>query len=644
MRPSRSICIHYLLILIALFLADAGLNAQLPSDTLFLDNRDEYPLSRHLYYYKTERSIEPAFLADSLRPSDFRKLSPEEALNEGFSTCTFWMAFTLKNTTAAPKDLMLQLNNPNLNEIRFYQGADSGFLLLYTTGITRTFDSRPYIYYDFVFPVRLEPGQALTYVLMASKKTEIFSTKPILISNKAFKRKEERLYIIMGFMIGIMLFNIIINLFLWVSLKDKIHLLYAVYVVATLLWLFSSLGLDFQFLFPRHPGLYAISQPVTGGITMVFMAQLAIVFLGLKRRNSKVKTLLNIAKIIVLIQTPLWYIIYYRLPEIAWVRQIQSNLFLAAILIVSVSMVIAAIERIRQGYRPAWFYLVAMLYLSFGIVKTCYTILGSADISGIVTPPTDVQTGLIVESIIIFMGIIYRYNLYKKEKDQLMKQILQQQQVSTQQIITAQEEERKRIAQDLHDDVGATLSTLLLHISNIPESGAWPIDDARKHNERSISISKKALSDLRLISRDLLPKDFATLGINQILNQRVDELNNIGNIVFDLQTEGNDQLLDDIASVTLYRVINELISNVIKHSMASSCSIQLIINEETRSVMLLMEDNGIGLPSTGSHRGIGLKNIYSRIAFLEGSINIDSNTRGTSIIIEMPLKPKENGN
>ncbi len=75
-----------------------------------------------------------------------------------------------------------------------------------------------------------------------------------------------------------MLFNIIINLFLGVSLGDKIHYLYAAYVMSALLWVLSSVGADYQFLFPDYPAVFGISQFVAGGITMVLMAQLAIVF------------------------------------------------------------------------------------------------------------------------------------------------------------------------------------------------------------------------------------------------------------------------------------------------------------------------------------------------------------------------------
>ena len=232
------------------------------------------------------------------------------------------------------------------------------------------------------------------------------------------------------------------------------------------------------------------------------------------------------------------------------------------------------------------------------------------------------------------MGIIYRYNLYKNEREKLQQSLLQQQLQSMEEIVTAQENERKRIAQDLHDDVGATLSTLLLHISNVP--GVTQSGSALIHFEKSISIGKKAVNDLRSISHNLLPKDFEQLGLFRVLQHRVDELNYITSVRFNLVTVGEEKTIGELFSITLYRIINELINNIIKHAQASTTEIQLIISKA--DILLMVEDDGTGLNLNLSHHGIGLKNIYSRVEYLKGKITIDSNSSGTSVIIDIPYK------
>ena len=205
----------------------------------------------------------------------------------------------------------------------------------------------------------------------------------------------------------------------------------------------------------------------------------------------------------------------------------------------------------------------------------------------------------------------------------------------TENIITIQEQERKRIAEDLHDDIGATLSALHLHISNIPEQILSGSNILQQFYAKSLSLALKAATDVRGLSHDLLPKDFAELGLFTILQNRIDELNASCNTLFTLITDGKEKELTNIYSVTIYRIINELISNIIHHSQAQIAFIQILIN--LNELQIIAEDNGIGIPEVKTKNGIGMKNILSRVEFLKGKLNIDSSKKGTTIIINIPI-------
>jgi signal transduction histidine kinase len=98
------------------------------------------------------------------------------------------------------------------------------------------------------------------------------------------------------------------------------------------------------------------------------------------------------------------------------------------------------------------------------------------------------------------------------------------------------------MAQDLHDDVGASISTLMLHISNLPLSPIGIKKMCVQYNERSLSIGKKALTDLRSISHDLMPKDFKNNGLTRMLHNRIEELKSSSSIYFSVTIEGDDTL------------------------------------------------------------------------------------------------------
>lgn len=193
---------------------------------------------------------------------------------------------------------------------------------------------------------------------------------------------------------------------------------------------------------------------------------------------------------------------------------------------------------------------------------------------------------------------------------------------------------RKRIAEDLHDDLGATLSTLSLHLSNSKNDVADTVL-MQRHYSNMLMLSNKAVNDMRNIAHNLLPKDFTDIGLFKTLEKRIAELNCISNVRFLLITEGDEKKLGQTMLVTIYRISDELLTNIIKHAAASEATLQLLV--EVQNVQLMSEDNGIGFATHTAKKGIGLKNIAGRVDFLKGRIHIDSSKGGTQTIINIPL-------
>lgn len=221
--------------------------------------------------------------------------------------------------------------------------------------------------------------------------------------------------------------------------------------------------------------------------------------------------------------------------------------------------------------------------------------------------------------------------LYLKEQN-----LVQQHEIElAQNIIYTQEDERKRLAQDLHDDVGATLSALHLHISNMPEDLLAASPALHQFYDRSLRLAAKAAKDVRDVSHNLLPKDFSELGLFRIVQNRIDEINSANSVLFKFIAVGEEAKIEKIKCVTIYRIINELMNNIVKHSQAQTAIVQIMVNET--DVQLMVEDDGIGMKTGLLHYGIGLKNIQSRVDFLKGEMRMDSNDKGTVIIINLTL-------
>lgn len=232
--------------------------------------------------------------------------------------------------------------------------------------------------------------------------------------------------------------------------------------------------------------------------------------------------------------------------------------------------------------------------------------------------------GLVTE-IFLFTGISF-YQIYQahNERTFLLDQNLAFQKTLTQEIINVREIERKRIAQDLHDDIGGTLGALKMHISS---------PDMDK--QRAFALISKAIADLRQISHNLLPPPKqGDLPFQSIIEQ-IKEINNLAVLQIKNGIEELNITLPAIVEITVSRIVSELLTNILKHAKATEAMVQ--IHAEDNILQVIVEDNGIGFDTHAQSLGIGIRNIVSRVEFLKGKINIDSNQYGTTIIIEVPL-------
>ncbi|MBS1634938.1 MAG: sensor histidine kinase [Bacteroidetes bacterium] len=237
---------------------------------------------------------------------------------------------------------------------------------------------------------------------------------------------------------------------------------------------------------------------------------------------------------------------------------------------------------------------------------------------------------------------ISAYLFYRKkqvqQKAELDAEIGRQKEARTRAVIDAEEKERRRIAQDLHDGVGQLLSAAKLNLSNLESKvkPATPEEQDALHN--AISLVDDSVKEVRTVSHNMMPNTLIKMGLASAVREFIGKLGNQPSLRVDLEIVGLDERLEPQLETVLYRVIQEVVNNIIKHAKASQISMQLIRHDKELSFMI--EDNGIGFDTSKleTFEGIGLKGIQSRIEFLNGSVHFDSQPgRGTTVIVEVPL-------
>lgn len=250
---------------------------------------------------------------------------------------------------------------------------------------------------------------------------------------------------------------------------------------------------------------------------------------------------------------------------------------------------------------------------------------------------------IIISIVVLFiLVILVIYFFYRKkqaeQKAKLNAEIAHQKEIRSKAVIEAEEKERRRIAQDLHDGVGQILSAAKLNLSNYQSKASLQSQEEKDALKNAVDLIDDSVKEVRAVSHNMMPNTLIKLGLASAVREFITKIGNIPNLKIDLEIVGLDKRLPEQTETVLYRVIQEIVNNIIKHSKANHIGLQLIKHETEMTVMI--EDNGVGFDTSkiSEFSGIGLKNIISRIEFLNGRVDFDSTPgHGTNVIIEVPL-------
>jgi len=225
----------------------------------------------------------------------------------------------------------------------------------------------------------------------------------------------------------------------------------------------------------------------------------------------------------------------------------------------------------------------------------------------------------------------------EKTKAQLERQAIE---LQIKAMVATQEQERKRISRDLHDDVGTKLSALNLFLSSLDEKAKCTNNnEIRSLVQSSKQFIKEAMYDIRQLLFNLSPTILEEFGYTTAVEGLVNKINETKQIHFDLVVFGINHRLKKDYELALYRITQELINNVLKHAEAKYASLQ--VGQRDEKIILMMEDDGKGFDVSAHKDGYGLNNLDARTKLMQGTMIIDSQPgKGTSVMVEIPYNFK----
>ena len=203
--------------------------------------------------------------------------------------------------------------------------------------------------------------------------------------------------------------------------------------------------------------------------------------------------------------------------------------------------------------------------------------------------------------------------------------------------VAAQEEERQRISRELHDDLGQALTTHLLALRNLQEDLSLPSESMFERLQSLHDQSYEILVKIRRLARDLRPPVLDALGLKVAMQTYCTEFTRRTHLPVIFEADSSLPQFPDIYNITLYRILQEALTNIVKHSQASQVWVDLSVEDEM--VNLTVQDNGIGFSEEKTlSNGIGLTGLRERITIAGGTLNINSMPRhGTILSAQFPL-------
>lgn len=245
---------------------------------------------------------------------------------------------------------------------------------------------------------------------------------------------------------------------------------------------------------------------------------------------------------------------------------------------------------------------------------------------------------LLLVSFLGYRNLRHRQQL-AKQQDELQQQRIRElekdkQLVAVDSMLKGQEEERSRLAKDLHDGLGGLLSGVKFSLNNMKDNLIVTPDNMAVF-ERSLDMLDTSIRELRRVAHNMMPEMLTKFGLDEAVKEYCSIINASKLISVKYQSHGMENRLDKSTEIIIYRIVQELLNNIMKHAAATEAFVQLVRDGNRLNVVL--EDNGKGfdMAEIKDNKGAGLVNVRSRVEYLKGQLDIHSEPgKGTLVTIE----------
>ena len=253
--------------------------------------------------------------------------------------------------------------------------------------------------------------------------------------------------------------------------------------------------------------------------------------------------------------------------------------------------------------------------------------------------------GLLLVGFIVTILFLYQRRQHRAEQDlERMKDMYDQELLKSQ--LEIQENTMKNLSQELHDNIGQLLSVTKLSLAVLP----IPKDhESYESVQTAREMLNKAILDLSALTKSLHSDRISQVGLVESIRYEVETIKRTGLVDIAMDANTAEIPFSEQKEVFLFRIFQEVINNILKHSQATTVKVDLVYNAE-KNFILRVEDNGIGFDVEGmkasesSTKGVGLRSLFNRAKLIGAEMNMKSESgKGVLVTVELPLVAQNNG-
>ncbi len=547
-------------------------------------------------------------------------------------TGTVWANFYLKNTTNQLLTYHIKIEDPYINRFHFYIFHENDSFQIDKSGINYPFQIRAVDYRNHISIIKIPPNATIEIYFMADKYAKAIRMNIELWKPNELLVELSQINLVTGIFYGVLLLLLVFTIILYFQFKDIFLIGYIIYLSAGLLYGLATSGLLFQyFLNGVNPLLLELIRP-----SCMFIGYSGLVFfvnqlfnrpIVFPKLNTACRWFYRVYFSFFLIGS----LFYFLIPKSNWITFITFFSTSAALIglfgiIISFSIVLLAFRE-KQNAETASFVIVYALLFAYSLfIMTNVYFIQVHNLAPILTENVSLVF-LLLETVFMSFAVTVRANKMIAKREELKIQVERQKLEVAQSVIQGTENERERIAKELHDSIGSYLSTIGLFTDQLNTT------DHLKSKIRGLI--NETHSEVRRISDDLLPMAFNRFGLIEAIRNLCTDLNN-SQIEVRFITNIEELNLTNEQQLNIYRIIQELTNNTIKHADATQLNIQLLKDEE--GLILTVEDNGKGfdMEVVQQEKTTAFHSIRARCETLKAYLHFETNTdTGTIIIIEI---------